>query len=341
MIEVAGLTKRFGSATAVSDLSFHVQPGRVTGFLGPNGSGKSTTMRCILALDRPSGGVCRVNGKHMTDFTHPLREVGALLDASAIHPKRRAVDHLRVIAAANDLPAARIDAVIEMVGLGAVARQRAGGYSLGMKQRLGLAAALLGDPHTLMFDEPANGLDPEGITWMRNFIRYLAGQGRTVLVSSHLLAEMALTADDLVVIGKGQLIAAGPVNQFVEQNSRHWVRVRSPQLDVLESALRAQGAQVTRTAIDCADVFLAESSRVGEVAASLGVVLHELAPQRSSLEDAFLEVTKNQQEFHATVPLASGAAASPPVGASILPPPPPPAAAPSDSAVNLSQEGGL
>jgi ABC-2 type transport system ATP-binding protein len=329
MIEVAGLTKKFGSTTAVSDLSFQVHPGRVTGFLGPSGSGKSTTMRCILGLDRPTAGRCLINGQQLTDFAEPLREVGALLDAAAVHPKRRAIDHLRVIAATNGIDGARVNAVVEMVGLSAVARQRAGGYSLGMKQRLGLAAALIGDPRVLLFDEPVNGLDPEGITWMRHFMRFLASEGRTVLVSSHLLAEMALTADDLVVIGRGELISAGPVTQFVADNSRHWVRVVSPHLDALSAALISQAVQVTRHNATSADVFLADAARVGELASSLGVVLHELSPQRSSLEDAFLEVTKQSQEYRATVPMSSGSQPpdGPPtqfVAGGPLPPPPVP-----------------
>jgi len=230
MIEARGLTKRYGSTTAVDDLSFKVESGRVTGFLGPNGAGKSTTMRMCLDLDRADAGAVRIDGKRLGDFPKPMRSVGALLDAAYLHPTRKAKEHLWALAASNGLPKKRVDHVLGLVGLTEVANKRVGSFSLGMKQRLGLAGAMLGDPQTLVFDEPANGLDPEGILWIRNFLKGLAGEGRTVFVSSHLLSEMALIAEDLVVIGKGSLIFQGPVDAFVDSAAKKWVTVRSPQL---------------------------------------------------------------------------------------------------------------
>ncbi len=322
MIQVSGLTKRFGSVTAVRDLTFTVESGQVTGFLGPNGAGKSTTMRCMLELDRPDAGVCTFDGKKLSQYRQPLREVGMLLDAKAVHPTRSARNHLRAVAAANRLPKARIDEVLGLVGLSEVAGKRIGGFSLGMHQRLGLATALLGDPHTLLFDEPANGLDPEGILWIRTFMQYLASQGRTVLVSSHLLAEMALTATDLVVIGRGALISQGTVQEFVDHAAGTWVHVRSPQVTQLASLLTQHGATVRPHADGSIDVVGPDAAAIGELAAGSALVLHELSPRQASLEEAFLEATKDAQEYQTHVP---GEVPAPPPGVpSIVPPPPPP-----------------
>src|SRR6202046_2119481 len=244
MIVTHGLTKRYGNTGAVDDLSFSVTPGVVTGFLGPNGSGKSTTMRMILGLDLPDGGTAYVNGSAYADLSWPLREVGALLDAKAFHPGRTARNHLRWLAQTNDISLARVDAMLDLVGLTAVADKRAGKFSLGMGQRLGIASALIGDPGVLLFDEPVNGLDPEGIRWVRNLLKSLAAEGRTVFVSSHLISEMALTADRFVVIGRGRLIAEMPVEEFTSRNAQRYVRVRSPELLRLRAALESVGAGV-------------------------------------------------------------------------------------------------
>jgi ABC-2 type transport system ATP-binding protein len=319
MIEARGLTKRYGSTTAVDDLSFRVESGRVTGFLGPNGAGKSTTMRMVLDLDRADAGGVRIDGKRMTDFDTPMRSVGALLDAAYLHPTRKAKDHLWALAASNGLPRARVDHVLGLVGLSEVAGKRVGGFSLGMKQRLGLAAAMLGDPKTLLFDEPANGLDPEGIQWMRRFLKGLADEGRTVFVSSHLLTEMALVAEDLVVIGQGRLIYQGGVAGFTEGAARTWVTVRSPQIEEIAKALRAEGAELTIGLGGSLDVVGPTSTEIGELAARLGATLHELSPQRASLEDVFLEVTAGAQQYRGAGP-----------GAPAPPPPPPPPGSPSD-----------
>jgi len=297
MIEARGLTKHYGETVAVHDLSFKVESGRVTGFLGPNGAGKSTTMRMVLGLDRADAGGVRIDNKRLTDFERPMRNVGALLDAGYLHPTRKAKDHLWALAASNGLPRKRVDAVLGLVGLTEVANTRVGGFSLGMKQRLGLAAAMLGDPQTLLFDEPANGLDPEGIQWMRRFLRGLAAEGRTVFVSSHLLSEMALIAQDLVVIGKGELIFQGAVDDFVEGAAKTWVTVRSPQIDRLRAALEDRGTVVAAIDDDGLDVRDLDAAAVGEIAAELGLTLHELSPQQASLEDVFLEVTAGAQEF--------------------------------------------
>ena len=351
VITVSGLTKRFGSVTAVRDLSFTVAPGRVTGFLGPNGAGKSTTMRCMLQLDRPDAGTCLFDGKRLSDFRQPLREVGSLLDAQAVHPTRSARNHLRALAAANRIGRDRVDEVLAQVGLTDVADKRVGGFSLGMHQRLGLASALLGDPHTLLFDEPANGLDPEGILWIRTFMRYLADQGRTVLVSSHLLAEMALTADDLVVVGRGQLLSQSTVQEFVDAAAGTWVHVRSPQAAQLATLLAQQGATVRTNPDATLDVVGPDAAAVGELAARSGLVLHELSPRQASLEEAFLEATKDAQEYHATgglptpgAPPAPGGSA-PPTGAppGAPPPhgvPPPPPGGPPPTAWGPPQAGG-
>ena len=300
MIEARGLTKRYGSTTAVDDLSFQVEGGRVTGFLGPNGAGKSTTMRMVLGLDRADAGKVRIDGKRLVDFPKPMRSVGALLDAGYLHPTRKAKDHLWALAASNGLPRTRVDAVLDLVGLREVAGKRVGGFSLGMKQRLGLAGAMLGDPRTLLFDEPANGLDPEGIQWMRRFLKGLADEGRTVFVSSHLLSEMALIAEDLVVIGKGRLIYQGALDGFVEGAATTWVTVRSPQLAQLEAAVRERGGVVTPTPVGSIDVQGMTSEAIGELAASIGATLHELSPRTASLEDVFLQATAQAQEYRGT-----------------------------------------
>lgn len=298
MIEVTGLRKRYGSKVAVNDLSFVVQPGRVTGFLGPNGSGKSTTMRCMIGLDRPEAGRAVFRGQPFSSMPRPITEVGVLLDAGYVHPGRTARNHLRWIAASNGVPDSRIGAVLDMVGLTEVAGKRLKGFSLGMKQRLGLAAALLGDPHTIILDEPANGLDPEGIRWIRDVLVYLAGQGRTIFVSSHLLGEMALMADDLVVIGQGRLIEQCTTADFVERHSQRWVRVRSPEIGRLSTALAAAGHHVVPVDDRSIDVHGVDTPLVGEVAAAQSVVLHELSLQTGSLEDAFIRATSATVEYH-------------------------------------------
>jgi len=319
VIEAKGISKRYGQTVAVDDLSFRVESGRVTGFLGPNGAGKSTTMRIVLGLDRSDAGQVRIDDKRLIDFEHPPRSVGALLDASYVHPTRKARDHLWALAASDGLGKERVDQVLALVGLSEVAGKRVGGFSLGMKQRLGLAGAMLGDPHTVLFDEPNNGLDPEGIQWMRRFLQGLAKEGRTVFVSSHLLSEMALVAQDLVVIGRGRMIFQGPAGDFMKGAARTWVRVRSPQVDQLAATLTEQGAEVTQTTPDTIDVVGPDSAYIGELAAGAGAVLHELSPQTGSLEDAFLEVTAGAQEYRGQ-PIPAAAAPPPPPN----PPPPPP-----------------
>ena len=321
MLEVRELTKRFGRIAAVNNLSFDVQPGKVTGFLGPNGSGKSTSMRCMLALDHPNAGTVLFDGRSYRSLNKPLFEVGALLDAGAVHPGRSARNHLRAIAASNGIASARVDEVMALVGLSDVAKRRVGGYSLGMRQRLGLASVLLGDPHTVILDEPANGLDPEGIRWIRDVLVHLASQGKTVLVSSHLLSEMAQMADDLVVIGMGQLIETCSVAEFVDKHAKHWVRVRSPQIETLAQQLRAGGAQVTVLDASGIEVIGATIADVGEMASRSGVVLHELSPQHGSLEDAFLEATAQAQEYRGA-DFSAGAVPPPPPGGSFAPPAP-------------------
>lgn len=301
MIEAHGLTKRFGRTVAVDDLSFEVRPGVVTGFLGPNGSGKSTTMRLLLGLDRADAGTATFGGRPYTSLREPLREVGGLLDAAYAHPSRSARNHLRWMATAARLPKARVDEVLGMVGLADVAGRKVGGFSLGMRQRLGLAGALLGDPAVLLLDEPANGLDPEGIRWIRTFLEYLAAQGRTVFVSSHLLAEMSLMADSLVVIGRGHLIHSGDVASFVGRFTSSSVRVQSPGAAALAQALRWAGAVVDEEATTLHVTGL-EAPAVGAIARRDGVELHELTTVTASLEDAFIEVTKGDQEFSGAAP---------------------------------------
>ncbi|SRR5579875_34365 len=297
MIEARGLTKRYGDVVAVDDLSFDVQPGVVTGFLGPNGSGKSTTMRLIMGLDFPDAGRVTVNGRVFRELPWPLREIGALLEARSLHPGRSAFDHLWMLAQTNDIPRRRVEEVLELVGLTSVARKRVGTFSLGMSQRLGIAAALLGDPSVLLFDEPVNGLDPEGIRWVRTLLQHLAREGRTVFVSSHLMAEMAITAERLVVVGRGRLIAETSVAEFVAGAAGQSVRVRSPQLNDLADALRAAGASVVVSPEGAMTVWRMRAEEVGELASARGITLHELSPQTGSLEEAFMELTRHSAEF--------------------------------------------
>ncbi|WP_019970369.1 ATP-binding cassette domain-containing protein [Mycobacterium sp. 141] len=300
MIELAGLTKLYGTQRAVDDLTFTVEAGVVTGFLGPNGAGKTTTMRLILGLDRPNAGTAVIDGKPYRELRDPLRTVGALLDARQVHPNRSARNHLRWIAAANRIPATRVDEVLEAVGLDAVGDRIAGTLSLGMSQRLGIAAALLGDPPVLLFDEPVNGLDPEGIHWVRCLMRSLAAEGRTVFVSSHMLAEMSHTADRLVVIGQGKLIASTTVVEFVS-GSGNTVRVRSPQLDTLAEVLADAGLQ-TDVDADALTVCGAAIEVIGELAARNSIVLHELSTQAASLEEAYLKLTDDAVDYRAGKP---------------------------------------
>ncbi|MGP8059091.1 MAG: ATP-binding cassette domain-containing protein [Acidimicrobiales bacterium] len=298
MIEARGLTKRYGDTLAVDQLSFDVSPGQVTGFLGPNGSGKSTTMRMIMGLDAPDGGSVTVNGRRFHDHPWPLREVGALLEARSIHPGRSAFNHLLALAQTNAIDRERVGEVLEIVGLSAVAHKRAGKFSLGMGQRLGIAAALLGDPGILLFDEPVNGLDPEGIRWVRTLLQSLAAEGRTVLVSSHLMSEMALTAEHLVVIGRGRLIADTSVSEFVSSSSRQYVRIRCPQADRLTDLLLTAGGVVVADEDGGLSVTGLGACDIGDLAAANGLTLHELAPQCGSLEEAFMELTADSVEYH-------------------------------------------
>ncbi len=298
MIEARGLSKRYGDTVAVDNLSFTVEPGRITGFLGPNGAGKTTTMRLILGLDRPTTGTVTVNGKQLARLAWPMREVGALLDAKAVHGGRSAYNHLLCLAQTNNLPKRRVDEVLDLVGLHDVARKRSKGFSLGMGQRLGIAAALLGDPAILMFDEPVNGLDPEGIMWIRTFMKQLAGEGRTVFVSSHLMSEMENTADHLLVIGRGRLIADCSVAEFIERNSVQAVRVRTPQPDALVAAIRRAGGRVA-AAGEAIVIHGLAADKVGDLAYENGVRLHELAVAQASLEEAYMEQTAASVEFRA------------------------------------------
>jgi ABC-2 type transport system ATP-binding protein len=299
MIEVKDVTKRYGGTMAVNGLSFAVQPGKVTGFLGPNGAGKSTTMRMVLGLDAPDSGEITVGGRHFADLRRGLREVGALLDATAVHGGRSARAHLAALTRSNGLAPARVGEVLEQVGLAEVAAKRVGGFSLGMKQRLGIAAALLGDPRVLMFDEPVNGLDPEGVRWVRELFRSLAAEGRTVLVSSHLLSEMAQTADHLVVIGRGRLIADTGVAEFIESGSAGRVLVRTPYGGELARLLIAEGAQVADAEHGTLAVTGVSQELIGDVAAKHGLAVHELRPDRASLEEAFMELTAESVEYRA------------------------------------------
>lgn len=297
MIEAHGLTKRYGPKTAVDGISFTVRPGTVTGFLGPNGAGKSTTMRMIMGLDRPTAGSVTVNGKPYAQLRSPLTEVGALLDAKAVHTGRTAYNHLLAMAATHGIPTARVDEVIEMTGLQSVAKKRVGGFSLGMGQRLGIAAALLGDPKTLILDEPVNGLDPEGVLWVRNLARYLASEGRTVFLSSHLMSEVALTADHILVIGRGRILADAPVSEFVNGAASATVRVRTPQATQLAELLTRDGATVTSDEPSLLQVTGRDAVAVGELAAAQGFVLHELTPVTSTLEEAYMSLTADSVEY--------------------------------------------
>jgi ABC-2 type transport system ATP-binding protein len=292
------ITKRYGDTVAVDGLSFRVEPGLVTGFLGPNGAGKSTTMRMILGLDAPTKGTVTVNGRAYGSMRFPLHEVGALLEAKAIHPGRSARNHLAWLAASNRISPRRVDTVLEMVGLTSVARKRAGDFSLGMGQRLGIAAALLGDPQVLLLDEPVNGLDPEGILWVRKLLRALAAEGRTVFVSSHLMSEMALTADRLIVIGRGRLLADASVAEVIAASSANHVRVVSPDAAALRGLIEASGGLVEPEGADALTVSGLECRDIGELAAAAGLTLHELSPQAASLEEAFMEMTRDSADFH-------------------------------------------
>ena len=300
MIELAGLTKTFGRNRAVDDLTCSIEPGMVTGFLGPNGAGKTTTMRLILGLDHPTSGTATIDGRTYRELRDPLRTVGALLDANQVHPNRSARNHLRWIAATHRIPGKRVDEVLDMVGLTSVAGRNAGTLSLGMSQRLGIAAALLGDPPVLLFDEPVNGLDPEGIRWVRTLMRTLASDGRTVFVSSHLLAEMANTADALVVIGRGKLIASTTVSDFVARSGADTIRVRSPQLDTLRRVLADAGIQAHPESDGAA--LLVEGAAievVGDLAARNAITLHELSGRQPSLEEAYMKFTDEAVEYRA------------------------------------------
>ena len=311
MIEVRGLTKRYGDKVAVSDLSFGIEPGRVTGFLGPNGAGKTTTMRLILGLDYADKGTVTVDGKEYHDLAYPMREVGALLDAKAVHGGRSAYNHLLCLAQTNNLPTSRVGEVLELVGLSEVARKRSKGFSLGMSQRLGIAATMLGDPHVLMFDEPVNGLDPEGILWIRNLMKALAAEGRTVFVSSHLMSEMENTADHLIVIGRGKLIADCTMAEFIARSSGAAVRVRTPSPDQLRLAVAAKDGTATVDSDGSLLVRGMAADMVGDIAFEQGIRLHELTLLRASLEEAYMEVTADAVEYHAeartgAAPIGSG-----------------------------------
>ena len=297
MIEAVRLSKRYGATRAVDDLSFVVPPGQVTGFLGPNGAGKSTTMRLILGLDAPTSGAVTVNGRPYATYRRPLLEVGALLEAKTFHGGRSAYNHLLCLALSNGISRARVDQVLELVGLRSVARKRAGGFSLGMAQRLGIAAALLGDPRVLLFDEPVNGLDPEGVLWIRNLLKSLAAEGRTVLVSSHLMSETAITADRLLIIGRGRLIAQTTIKDLLKNGSGNFVRVRSPQGDTLATLLEARGAAVVRQTDGTLRVTGTTTEAVGELAKANGLTLQELSAQQASLEQRYMELTSNTADY--------------------------------------------
>jgi ABC-2 type transport system ATP-binding protein len=300
MIKVSGLTKHYGPTVAVGGLTFTIPPGQVTGFLGPNGAGKTTTMRLLLGLDYPSSGTVTINGRPHRRLPSPMREVGALLDARAVHSGRTARSHLSCLAQTNGISRRRVDEVLDIVGLTGVAGKRSGGFSLGMMQRLGIAAALLGDPGILMFDEPVNGLDPEGILWIRTLMRSLAAQGRTVFVSSHLMSEMESTADHLIVIGRGKLIADCGMDEFIARGSGHVVRVRTPQPEDLTTAITVAGGTVTGAGDDgLLDVRGLPEEKVGDIAFRAGLPLYHLAAARASLEQAFMELTADSLDYHA------------------------------------------
>jgi ABC-2 type transport system ATP-binding protein len=297
MIELQHLTKRYGAKTAVDDLTVTVRPGVVTGFLGPNGAGKSTTMRMVLGLDRPTSGTARVNGKRYAEHRAPLREVGALLEARALHPGRTARAHLTALAATAGLPRNRVDEVLELAGITAVADRRVGGFSLGMGQRLGVATALLGDPATVVLDEPVNGLDPDGVLWIRTLARRLAAEGRTVFLSSHLMSEMAVTADHLVVVGRGRLIADVDTAEFIESAGGESVRVRSPRAGELTRLLSADGVRIESAEHGVLDVHGLGAPEIGDRALAAGIAVHELTVVRPSLEAAFMSLTRDEREY--------------------------------------------
>ena len=310
VIEVLELTKRYGDRLAVNELTFAVRPGVVTGFLGPNGSGKSTTMRMIMGLDAPTSGRALINGCSYDQLRWPLRQVGALLEAKAIHPSRSAFNHLWMLAQTNDIPRSRVTEVLDLVGLHDVAHGRAGKFSLGMGQRLGIAAVLLGDPDVMLFDEPINGLDPEGIRWVRTLLKGLAAEGRTVLVSSHLMSEMARTAEDLIVIGRGSLISQGSTTEFIKQNSEQSVRVSTPTPGPLRAALLAAGADVADDSDDTLRITGVTAVFVGDTAAEHRVTLHELSTQLASLEEAFMGLTDDSIEYRGITTSTSAKAVS-------------------------------
>lgn len=297
MIVAEQLTKRYGDKVAVDSVSFTVPPGKVTGFLGPNGAGKSTTMRMIVGLDRPTAGRVTVNGARYQSMRAPLTEVGVLLDAKAVHTGRSARNHLRAIAATHGFGRARVDEVIELTGIASVASRRAGTFSLGMGQRLGIATALLGDPHTLILDEPVNGLDPEGVRWVRQFVRYVAGEGRTVLLSSHLMSEMAQTADRIVVLGRGKVLAEGDLPDLVREWTSTAVTVRSPRLTELVTEIHGPEVTVTSNEPGLATITGMTAARIGDLAAAHGIPVHELTPHTGSLEDAYLALTGEAVEY--------------------------------------------
>ncbi|MFF1573824.1 ABC transporter ATP-binding protein [Leifsonia sp. NPDC058292] len=301
MIELTRLTKTYGAKTAVNDISATIQPGKVTGFLGPNGAGKSTTMRMIMGLDRPTHGTAIVNGKRYVEHKSPLTEVGALLDAKAVHTGRTAYNHLLAMAATHGIPKRRVAEVIGMTGLESVAGKRVGGFSLGMGQRLGIAAAMLGDPATLILDEPVNGLDPEGVLWVRQFARHLAGEGRTVFLSSHLMSEMAQTADHIIVLGRGRILADAPVQEILDGATSSSVRVRSPQIDALARAIQGADVSITGLENELVEVNGLSAAQIGEAAAQFGIVLHELSPINASLEQAYLALTQDEVEYRTEV----------------------------------------
>jgi ABC-2 type transport system ATP-binding protein len=299
VIDVRSLRKTFGSTVAVDDLTFRAEPGRVTGFLGPNGSGKSTTLRMVLGVDRPDSGAVTVNGRSYGEHRYPLREVGALLEAKGMHPSRTARNHLRWLAASNDIPRARVQEVLALTGLEQVADRRTGGFSLGMAQRLGVAAAMIGDPQVLLFDEPVNGLDPEGILWIRTLLRRLAGEGRTVLVSSHLMSEMALTADHVVVIGRGRLIADAPIKDLVAQTTGGDLKLVTPDATAFHDLLVDAGAVVQVEPDGALRLAGTTGEQVGELARDHGLAIYELVVERASLEEAFMELTRSSLEYTA------------------------------------------
>jgi ABC-2 type transport system ATP-binding protein len=298
MIEAVDLAKHYGAKTAVGGVTFTVKPGMVTGFLGPNGAGKSTTMRMIVGLDKPSGGSVKVNGKRYADHHDPLHQVGALLDAKAVHTSRSAYNHLLAMAATHNIPTKRVNEVIDMTGLAAVAKKKAGGFSLGMGQRLGIAAALLGDPQTLILDEPVNGLDPEGVLWVRNLAKHLAGQGKTVFLSSHLMSEMAQTADHLIVIGRGKIIADAPIETIIAGAQQAKVRVRTADVTRLAQLLSGTGVQVESNENETLEVIGLDSRRIAQLAMENNVLVYELTPLTTSLEEAYFDLTKDDVEYH-------------------------------------------